>query len=101
MADKLVANKTGTLTVTVAWAASGRTFEHMLQLVPGASIGDVLLQPELASDPSFSQAVAESSAVGVWGRVRNRATVLRDGDRIELYAPLKADPKEQRRKRAN
>jgi putative ubiquitin-RnfH superfamily antitoxin RatB of RatAB toxin-antitoxin module len=26
--------------------------------------------------------------------------VLRDGDRIELYRPLKADPKESRRRRA-
>ena len=39
-------------------------------------------------------------ATGVWGSVRPPDYVLRDGDRIEIYRPLKADPKQARRARA-
>ncbi len=38
--------------------------------------------------------------VGVFGKVTKRSTVLREGDRVEIYRPLIADPKEVRRKRA-
>ncbi|MEQ1516073.1 MAG: RnfH family protein [Usitatibacteraceae bacterium] len=36
---------------------------------------------------------------GVWGKLRPAHYVLRDDDRIELYRPLKADPKQARRAR--
>lgn len=37
--------------------------------------------------------------VGIFGELCERAAVPRDGDRIELYRPLKSDPKESRRER--
>ncbi len=37
--------------------------------------------------------------VGVFGRVVSKETVLNDGDRVEIYRPLLADPKEARRRR--
>lgn len=37
--------------------------------------------------------------VGIWGRATTWSHVLRERDRIELYRPLKADPKESRRLR--
>lgn len=37
--------------------------------------------------------------VGIWGRATAWSHVLRDHDRIEIYRPLKADPKESRRLR--
>lgn len=37
--------------------------------------------------------------VGVWGRAASWTHALRDQDRVELYRPLKADPKESRRLR--
>lgn len=36
---------------------------------------------------------------GVWGRRQPWTTVLRDGDRVEAYRPLRCDPKEARRLR--
>jgi putative ubiquitin-RnfH superfamily antitoxin RatB of RatAB toxin-antitoxin module len=36
----------------------------------------------------------------VWGRWATLDSVLRDGDRVEIYRPLQADPKEVRRRRA-
>lgn len=38
--------------------------------------------------------------LGVWNRTVKLDTELKDGDRIEIYRPLIADPKEARRKRA-
>lgn len=36
---------------------------------------------------------------GVWGRKQAADHLLRDGDRVELYRPLKVDPKVARRER--
>jgi hypothetical protein len=41
-----------------------------------------------------------SSKLGIFGKLTKADTVLRDKDRIEIYRPLIADPKEVRRKRA-
>lgn len=38
--------------------------------------------------------------LGIFGKLAKADTVLRDKDRIEIYRPLIADPKEVRRKRA-
>jgi putative ubiquitin-RnfH superfamily antitoxin RatB of RatAB toxin-antitoxin module len=37
--------------------------------------------------------------VGIWGKVRPLETPLKEGDRVEIYRPRLADPKEARRKR--
>ena len=42
----------------------------------------------------------EKSKVGIFGKLSKMDTVLREKDRIEIYRPLIADPKEVRRKRA-
>lgn len=37
--------------------------------------------------------------VGIWGRQSPWQHALRDGDRVELYRPLRVDPKVARRER--
>ncbi len=41
-----------------------------------------------------------SQSVGVFARVATLTDELADGDRVEIYRPLKVDPKEMRRRRA-
>lgn len=41
-----------------------------------------------------------SNKVGIFGRKRELHAPVRAGDRIEIYQPLKVDPKEARRRRA-
>ena len=41
-----------------------------------------------------------SNQVGIFGKLTTLDKALRDHDRIEIYRPLIADPKEIRRKRA-
>ena len=38
--------------------------------------------------------------LGIFGKITKADQVLRDKDRVEIYRPLIADPKESRRKRA-
>ena len=42
----------------------------------------------------------DRNKVGIFGKLTQAEAVLRDRDRIEIYRPLRADPKEVRRKRA-
>lgn len=42
----------------------------------------------------------EVCRVGVFGKLKTLDAVLRKGDRVEIYRPLVADPKESRRTRA-
>jgi len=37
--------------------------------------------------------------VGIFGKLKTPDTVVRAGDRVEVYRPLTADPKQARRKR--
>jgi putative ubiquitin-RnfH superfamily antitoxin RatB of RatAB toxin-antitoxin module len=41
-----------------------------------------------------------SAQLGIHGRVIPADALLRDGDRVEIYRPLRADPKQARRRRA-
>ena len=48
----------------------------------------------------FPQADPRRDGVGVFGKRVTLDTPLRDGDRVEIYRPLIADPKTARRERA-
>jgi putative ubiquitin-RnfH superfamily antitoxin RatB of RatAB toxin-antitoxin module len=62
-------------------------------LVPeGSTVRDVLEKSGLLPLPR--------GKVGIFGRLVSPDTPVADGDRIELYRPLAADPKEARRRRA-
>lgn len=43
--------------------------------------------------------IAGKLRIGIFGRAVEGVTVLRDGDRVEIYRALVADPKEVRRTR--
>jgi putative ubiquitin-RnfH superfamily antitoxin RatB of RatAB toxin-antitoxin module len=59
---------------------------------------------EAIASSGIIQEIAEidltAGRVGIHGKLKPLDTVLRDQDRIEIYRPLLADPKEARRKRA-
>lgn len=77
-------------------AAPGQTDMVQLQLAPGALLADALTASGLLQRHSLAAAGLQ---VGVWGRVLDPASALRDGDRVEIYRPLLVDPKEARRQR--
>ena len=86
------------ITVTVAAAFPGLQEVMEVELAEGATVADALERSGLQErHPGID---FNASPVGIWSRVCGRDTVLRHGDRVELYRPLKADPKEMRRRRA-
>ena len=48
----------------------------------------------------FPEIDLKAAKVGIWSRVVKLRDTLSDGDRIEIYRPLIADPKEIRKRRA-
>ena len=79
---------------------------------PAAQAGDLALEGKAgcswcrkrsgspASWRNFPEIDLASAKVGIFGKLVKLDTVLRDKDRVEIYRPLIADPKEVRRKRA-
>jgi putative ubiquitin-RnfH superfamily antitoxin RatB of RatAB toxin-antitoxin module len=86
-----------TIRVEVAYAEPRRQFLRALDLPAGATVADALAASGLAEELSLDTAAL---TVGVWSKPVTRDRRLDAGDRVELYRPLKADPKESRRHRA-
>ena len=42
----------------------------------------------------------DSCAVGIWSQLEQLTSILKDGDRVEIYRDLEDDPKEKRRRLA-
>ena len=84
--------------VAVAIATPGRQEVIELQLEEGATVADALAAVGL--DGRFPGFDAKAVRAGIWSRAANLDAVLREGDRVELYRELKADPKDMRRRRA-
>jgi putative ubiquitin-RnfH superfamily antitoxin RatB of RatAB toxin-antitoxin module len=78
-----------TVMVVEAWADSVQQRE--LELADGATLLDALGAANLTDDGN----------TGLWGKQVPLDTVLKDGDRIERYRGLIADPKQARHRRAN
>lgn len=85
------------LRVEVAYCPqTGVTELVPLRLAAGCTVADAVQHSGLL--PRHGLAL-ETLKVGVWSRVKDLQTVLRDLDRVELYRPLRVDPKEARRQR--
>lgn len=70
----------------------------VLELPERATIGEALAFAHALL--GRAELVAADAATGVFGRVRPRSFVPADGDRIEIYRALTADPRARRRARA-
>jgi hypothetical protein len=88
--------KPAKIAVEVVFALPGRQILRRVQLPLGSTLEDALAASGLAGEfGSFG-----SGRVGIYGKVVPAKTVLQDGDRLEIYRPLRADPKDLRRVRA-
>lgn len=86
------------LRVTLCYATPTEEIQRELQVAPGTTLGQAITASGLLADlPGFDLA---TDPVGIYGKKRALDTVLREHDRIELYRPLVADPKDSRRRRA-
>lgn len=83
--------------VSVAYAAPGIELCLPASLPAGATIAEAVRESGIAAMlPGVDLAALKT---GLWGKIKPATTVLRDGDRVEIYRPLRADPNTARQHR--
>ena len=87
------------ITVTIVYALPGAATEIEVGLAEGATVAEAIKRSGIAA--RLPAADIAGAPVGIFGKRVRRDTVLGDGDRIELYRRLVADPKAKRRRRAS
>jgi putative ubiquitin-RnfH superfamily antitoxin RatB of RatAB toxin-antitoxin module len=86
------------LQVYVVYATPQDEFIHPMRVAPGTTIGQAIETSGVLA--RFPEINLVTQPVGIYAKKKTLETVLRDRDRVEIYRPLVADPKDSRRKRA-
>ena len=89
---------TSVIGVEVAYAAPTRQRIVALTVPNGCTVLEAVKRSGLLED--FPGMVVDPDALGIFGRKTPPDHVLQAGDRVEIYRPLIADPREARRRRA-
>ena len=84
--------------VEVAYAAPARQEVIEVSVRPGATVEQVIRASGMLA--RFPEIDLTLQRVGIFGETARLQDAVRDGDRVEIYRPLVADPKEVRRNRA-
>lgn len=87
-----------TIPVEVAYAKPEQQLIIPLQVKPGTTLLDAIRLSGILKQ--FPEIDLDSSKFGIFSKITKADTILREKDRVEIYRPLIADPKESRRKRA-
>lgn len=88
------------INIEVAYALPDKQIIRAVNVDVGTTIGAAIVQSGIMMDFSELDIELENAKVGIFGKAASMTTVLAEGDRVEIYRPLIADPKEVRRKRA-
>lgn len=86
------------ITVEVVYALPEKQYLRSVTLEEGATVEQAIKASGLLSlrkDIDLS-----NNKVGIFSRPVKLGDAVQDGDRVEIYRPLIADPKEMRRQRA-
>lgn len=86
------------ITVEVVYALPEKQYQRVVTLEEGSSVKDAIQASgllHLRPDIDLAQ-----NKLGIFSRPVKPDDVLQQGDRVEIYRPLIADPKELRRQRA-
>lgn len=86
------------LEVEVVYARPRACHVVALKLAPGTTLREAIARSGLLE--RFGEIDLAACAVGVFGKIRGLDEAVEAGDRIEIYRPLTADPKERRRRQA-
>jgi putative ubiquitin-RnfH superfamily antitoxin RatB of RatAB toxin-antitoxin module len=84
--------------IEVAYATADKQTLLSLEVPPGCTVAEAIglsgireVFPDMELDPK---------TVGIFSRKVSMDHELKEGDRVEIYRPLVADPKEMRKQRA-
>ena len=87
-----------TIKVTVAYVGPVNQVLRPLELPPGSTVEAAIeCCGVLGECPEIDLGHFK---VGIWGKIAKLSQALEDADRVEIYRPLIADPKETRKRRA-
>ncbi len=84
--------------IEVVYALRDRQKVVAVQLASGATVRDAVERSGLPAE--FPEIDLSVNKFGIWNKLAKLDAALRDKDRVEIYRPLIADPKEVRRQRA-
>lgn len=89
-----------TINIEVSYALPGKQQIIALQVTEGCSLFDAAQQSGI--DKQFEGLDLATAKMGLFGKVvtNPKEQAVEEGDRIEIYRPLIADPKEVRKTRA-
>lgn len=88
------------ITVTLIEAWPDRVVHDVRSFTPGATLRDALASTGFAAAGDDTEELS-TAMWGIWGKRVPLNTTLKDGDRIERYRPITADPKAARHHRAS
>ncbi len=84
--------------IEVAYAKPERQLILVLEAEPGITAKEAIMRSGILDE--FPEIDIETVKLGIFGKAAPASTVLKPMDRVEIYRPLIADPKEARKKRA-
>lgn len=85
------------LKIELVYVSQDGTTTHLyLDMKQGATVVDAIE----ASGLYVTHPEIKTFAVGIYSKKVTGDTVLKEGDRVEIYRPLALDPKEKRRRQA-
>jgi len=84
--------------VEVIYALANSHDLAVVELAPGGTVGEAIRASGIAD--RHPEIDLKRSGAGIFGRLVPLEQPLADGDRVEIYRPLLADPKDLRRRRA-
>jgi putative ubiquitin-RnfH superfamily antitoxin RatB of RatAB toxin-antitoxin module len=81
----------------VAYAGPTRVYLFELRLAAGTTVGAAI--QACGASSAIAELAGQALDVGIFGQSCGLQDVVKDGDRIEIYRPLTADPNLSRRRR--
>lgn len=86
------------ISVEVAYALPHQQLIIPVQVAPETTAEQAILASGIIK--KFPEIDLSKNQIGIFGKLARLETVLRSMDRVEIYRPLIADPKEVRKQRA-
>lgn len=86
------------LNIEVTYALPEKQFLLSVKVKEGATIEEAILASGILA--LRDDIDLKKNKIGIYSRPAKLTDLVQDGDRVEIYRPLIADPKELRRKRA-
>lgn len=86
------------LNTEVAYALPSRQSIIDVAIAEGATVQEVIEASRITQ--LYPDIDLKTCKVGIWSRTVKLSEAVKDGDRVEIYRPLIADPKEVRKRRA-